>query len=134
MVGQWGLLLAVLAACKAPAPPPSAAAGQSLYRSTGCASCHGRDGNGDGPQAEKVPSKPIDLHVSSGFKRGVSDDAIAKTLADGIAMNHSNTELHQTHHELLMPKFDHLTETERHSIALYVISLFSDVDQGRAQP
>ena len=49
--------------------------------------------------------------------------AIAKTLAEGIAIEHSTPVLHQTHHELLMPKFDHLSETERRSIALYVISL-----------
>ena len=39
--------------------------------------------------------------------------------------------LHHTHHELLMPKFDHLTKTERRSIALYVISLRNDGDDGR---
>ena len=76
----------------------------------------------------------IDLHVSALFKRGTRVDEIAKTLAEGIAIDHSNPELHQTHHELLMPKFDHLTETERRSIALYVISLFTDVDHGRSQP
>jgi hypothetical protein len=31
--------------------------------------------------------------------------------------------LHHTHHELSMPSFAHLTELERRSIALYVISL-----------
>jgi hypothetical protein len=42
--------------------------------------------------------------------------------------------LHQTHHELLMPKFDHLTEIQRRSIALYVISLRTSDKESRIQP
>jgi len=49
---------------------------------------------------------------------------IAKTLADGITGAETNIPvLHHSHHEFVMPKFDHLTELERRSIALYVISL-----------
>ena len=132
--GQFGFLAILLFSCTSHAPPPSAVEGRSLYESTGCASCHGRTGAGDGPLAAKVPAKPIDLHVSALFKRGASVDEIARTLGEGIAIDHSNPELHRTHHELVMPKFDHLTETERRSIALYVISLFTDVDHGRSQP
>jgi hypothetical protein len=43
-------------------------------------------------------------------------------------MEHTTPALHQTHHELLMPKFDHLSENERRSIALYVISLRANND------
>lgn len=58
--------------------------------------------------------------------------AIAKTLAEGISMEHTSLALHQSHHELLMPKFDHLSETERRAIALYVISLRAN-DQRRIE-
>jgi mono/diheme cytochrome c family protein len=132
VLGELGLLAVVLAGCMTPAP--SVSEGRSLYEANGCASCHGRDGHGNGPLTEKVPSKPIDLHDASLFKRGASEGAIANTLAEGIKIDHSIPELHQTHHELLMPKYDHLTEIERRSIALYVLSLSADTDQRRLQP
>jgi hypothetical protein len=72
--------------------------------------------------AANLPVRPIDLHDISLFKRGASEDAIAQTLAEGISMEHSIPALQETHHMLVMPKFDHLTETERRSIALYLIS------------
>ena len=84
--------------------------------------------------APRLPASPIDLHTVSLFKRGTTEDAIAKTLAEGISIEHSIPVLHQTHHELLMPKFDHLTETERRSIALYVISLRASDKESRIQP
>lgn len=81
--------------------------------------------------APRLPASPIDFRNVSLFKRGTTEDAIAKTLAEGISIEHSTPVLHQTHHELLMPKFDHLRETERQSIALYVISLRADDNQRR---
>ena len=112
---------------------PSASQGLVLYDTNGCASCHGREGHGDGPLSQNLPAKPIDLRDASLFKRGVTEDAIAKTLLEGVSQEHPIPALHASHHELLMPKFDHLTETERRSIALYVISLQTSVIQGRAQ-
>ena len=38
-------------------------------------------------------------------------------------MQGSSPQLHENHHDLAMPKFDHLSEVERRSIALYVISM-----------
>ena len=111
---------------------PSANQGRSLYETNGCASCHGPEGHGDGPLAPRLPASPIDFRDVSLFKRGTTEMAIAKTLAEGIAMEHTTPALHQTHHELLMPKFDHLSDTERRSIALYVISLRAD-NQRRIQ-
>jgi mono/diheme cytochrome c family protein len=130
----FGLLAVILAGCVASTPLPSVSEGRSLYEANGCASCHGRYGHGDGPSAATLPSRPIDLQDASLFKRGSSEDAIANTLAEGIPLPHSVAALHASHHELLMPKFDHLTEAERHSIALYVISLHADADHGRSQP
>src|SRR5580704_7246073 len=114
--------LVLFAACSR--PMASVSEGRSLYRSNGCASCHGTSGRGDGPIAVKLGSKPADLHDPGIFTRGASELEIAKTLAVGIHSTEASTpQLHRTHHELAMPKFDHLTEIERRSIALYVISL-----------
>jgi mono/diheme cytochrome c family protein len=128
------VLVLILAACTARPPIPSVAEGRSLYEANGCASCHGPQGHGDGPLVAKLPSRPIDLHYSSLFKRGADQDSIVKTLTEGVAITHFAPELQQTHHMLVMPKFDHLTETERRSIALYIISLLDDTDQGKAEP
>lgn len=58
------------------------------------------------------------------FTRGATESAIAATLAAGIESTGSDTALlGHAHHSLLMPKFDHLTERERRSLAMYVIAL-----------
>ena len=120
------LAVALLAGC-APARP-SAEAGGNLYQANGCVSCHGHFGHGDGPLATTLPSRPLDFRYAAGFRRGDDEDTIAKTLAEGVPADHSKPELHRTHHELLMPKFAHLSELERRSIALYVISFRSKAD------
>jgi high-affinity iron transporter len=133
--GGVGCLAVLLAACSHPVP--TAAEGRSLYRENGCASCHGPSGQGDGPLAATLPSKPIDFRDTALFNRGADETAIAKTLAEGVAgAVPAELHLHNTHHVLVMPKFDHLTELERRSIALYVISLRQDpnANQGRSQP
>jgi len=94
-----------------------------LYGANGCASCHGPEGHGDGPLARNLPAAPIDFRNLSLFKKGTSEDDIAQTLLEGVSMTHTVPALQQTHHVLVMPKFDHLTKNERRSIALYVISL-----------
>lgn len=129
-VSGLGVMALLLASCAR----PSVSQGRTLYEENGCSSCHGPDGHGDGPLASKLPAKPIDFRDVSQFKRGTSEDAIAQTLADGISVVHSIPALHHTHHELLMPSFGHLTKTERHSIALYVISLRSQDNQRSLQP
>jgi len=64
-------LLGVVAVCSAAqqqstvikhkaAPVTSAASGSEMYMSY-CASCHGRDGKGDGPAAPALKSAPPDL-------------------------------------------------------------------------
>jgi hypothetical protein len=128
--GAFGMLAMLAAGCAR----PSLAQGRTLYRANGCASCHGPDGHGDGPLAPNLPAAPIDFRNVSLFKRGATEDDIAKTLLVGVSLVHVIPILHQTHHELLMPKFDHLTKTERRSIALYVISLRNDSDGGRVHP
>jgi mono/diheme cytochrome c family protein len=105
---------------------PSAADGRELYQTNGCINCHGLSGKGDGPAAVALPTKPADLRDPSRFKKGSTEAEIARTLREGITVEHVERverELDVTHHILAMPKFDHLTETERRSIALYIISL-----------
>jgi cytochrome c553 len=154
----FGLSAALLAGCSR--AEPSLEAGQMLYEANGCASCHGLAGHGDGPAAPTLPAKPIDLQDTAQYKRGADEAAIAKTLAEGVYVAHSaaltpqqvgaligagytpqqisdataTSDLHSTHHQLLMPKFDHLTELERRSIAVYLISMRIASNKGRTKP
>jgi hypothetical protein len=74
--------------------------------------------------ASALPYPPPDLRYPGSFIRGAGESEIAKTLAEGISLVQlSVPQLHHTHHELSMPRFAHLTEHERRSIARYVISL-----------
>lgn len=115
-------LLAVLVAMNAMAEP-SVTAGRELYETNGCIICHGLYGKGDGGARKTLHVKPADLRELSKFKRGSSEAAIARTLAEGIAVDHYWPELKANHHYLAMPKFDHLTKSERLSLARYIISL-----------
>jgi mono/diheme cytochrome c family protein len=125
---RWRLLFrtgvagsfALLVSCSG----PSVDQGKLLYRANGCGSCHGADGRGDGPLAATLRSSPANLRDAAQFKKGISEADIARTLAEGILDAKGSTpQLHHNHHELAMPKFDHLSERERRSIALYVISI-----------
>jgi mono/diheme cytochrome c family protein len=129
-LGALGMLATLATGCAR----PSESQGLTLYRANGCASCHGPDGHGDGPLAPHLPASPIDFRNVSLFKRGATEDDIAETLLEGVSRVHTIPILQQTHHELLMPKFDHLTKTERRSIALYVISLRNHGDGERVHP
>ncbi len=93
--------------------PPSVAEGRDLYASDGCAACHGPLGVGDGPVGRTLHPPPRDFRDATAFKNGVDVAAIAQTLATGIPGGGS------------MPLYAHLTERERRSLALYVISLRS---------
>lgn len=125
MFGGIAAVAALLAAC---AHGPSAEEGKALYESNGCASCHGSEGYGDGPVAHTLDARPTDFRYPKMFLRGSSPDAIAKTLFDGVAIHLTSSEpLKRSHHELVMPRFDHLSEEERHSLALYVLSIQKEI-------
>jgi high-affinity iron transporter len=105
-------------------PAPSVDQGKLLYQENGCATCHGASGRGDGPLAGNLIAAPANLRDPAHFKNGASEMEIAKTLAEGMVDAQVSTpELHHNHHDLAMPKFDHLSELERRSIALYVITM-----------
>jgi high-affinity iron transporter len=114
--------LSAAVAC-ATAPPPTVEEGRSLYGTNGCVTCHGPAGHGDGPIAKTMVPPPRDFRDASAFKNGTEVPAIARTLADGLATNGAG-----------MPRFDHLTEYERRSIALFVRSLHADFKEKAGQP
>jgi len=54
---------------KAPAPYTRASSGKDMYMAY-CASCHGKDGKGDGPAASALKSAPTDLTQLAASNRG----------------------------------------------------------------
>ena len=63
------LAIAAPALSAEPGPSPAAiAAGQVQYART-CAGCHGREGTGDGPDAEFWTERPVDLRRSDVLER-----------------------------------------------------------------
>jgi high-affinity iron transporter len=127
---------ALLSVCACRETRPTAAEGASLYRQNGCVTCHGRTGHGDGPIAATLSARPRDFRDASAFKNGTSVEAIVSTLATGMGDGNTAPE-HRghgpEHEQRVMPRFDHLTEHERRSIAMFVISLRSPSDE-RTQP
>ena len=118
---HWLLPLAlVLCACGA---EPTVDAGRQLYNDNGCAGCHGPTGRGDGFIRANLPSVPVDLTNPATFRRGSDESSIARTIFTGVHLLPQPDVRQDTRHVMAMPKFDHLTELERHSIALYVVSL-----------
>lgn len=47
-----------------------------------CATCHGKDGHGDGPGAAALKPKPINFH-NPNWQHSVTDDQIAKAIVGG---------------------------------------------------
>jgi cytochrome c oxidase cbb3-type subunit 2 len=69
---------------KAPdATPERIAAGQKLYATGGCASCHGDSGHGNGPAATALKVPPRDF-TTGHFHRGSSVADIHATLVTGL--------------------------------------------------
>lgn len=62
------------------------ARGKELYR-TACASCHGDNGQGDGPAGIALNPKPRNFHVAEGWTNGARIVDIYRTLQDGIVKN-----------------------------------------------
>jgi hypothetical protein len=63
------------------------------------------------------------LRYPSLFRQGASEGEIAETLLEGVTLHPQDDLTPNVAHTLVMPQFDHLTEEERRSIALFVISL-----------
>ena len=99
-------------ACRLTTEVSSIGEGRTLYETNGCVSCHGPLGHGDGTIGKTLTPAPRDFRDAGSFRNGADVDAIARTLAVGPSVNGGG-----------MPQFGHLTEVERRSIALFVISL-----------
>lgn len=115
-------------------PKPSVDAGKTLYRENGCASCHGPEGHGDGRVAGTLATRPRDFRDTTSFKQGTDVAAIAETIGTGVVEVASRSWPGGEHHHQVMPQFSHLSEWERRSLALYVISLRHPATSERNQP
>lgn len=104
-------------------PAPSVDAGRDLYRQNGCVTCHGSEGKGDGNVAGGLAIRPRDFRDAAAFKQGSDAAAISKTIATGVVVLSQRHWPEGEHHNQVMPQFGHLSERERRSLALYVISL-----------
>jgi mono/diheme cytochrome c family protein len=129
-VAGWMLVMLAgssLGACR-PAELPTAREGRMLYADNGCASCHGEKGYGDGTVAATLEPKPRDFRDVRAFKNGFEVQAIATTIATGLqpsTLAASAVTGAAANHQQGMPKFPHLSDVERQSLALYVMSLHS---------
>ena len=115
------LLLAAVTGC-AGARPASAVRGQALYAENGCVSCHGPTGRGDGPVGKTLSPPPRDFKNEASYTNGSDEASIAATLARGIDRNGAK-----------MPAFAHLTDVERRSLAMFVITLRNTPDERTAR-
>ena len=102
----------------------SAAAGRKVYDDTGCITCHGDLGRGDGASARTLtddwgfPIKPADFTQRWTFRGGPSREDIFRTMTTGL-------------NGTPMPAFgDALTAEERWAITDYMVSL-GDGDEPR---
>jgi len=91
---------------------PDVTRGRGLYEQSGCAICHGPEGRGDGQLAHTLSPRPRDLADTASYSQGTSVEAVAHTLGVGLLDKGKG-----------MPGYSHLTDRERRSIAVYLISL-----------
>lgn len=104
-----------------PFATPSVGLGEELYATNGCATCHGVTGHGDGPVGLTLSPRPRDFRDVASFKAGRDEAAIALTVAQGFNERGSK-----------MPAFSHLSEQERRSLALFVMSLRDQIPERKA--
>jgi len=121
---MFALLAAIATGCTRE-PVPTVTNGKVLYAENGCASCHGAAGRGDGLIAATLAPRPTDFHDESAFITGFEVAPIAATIANGLSFDAPlppNAAEARPRHGQGMPPFGHLSEMERRSLALYVMS------------
>lgn len=90
-----------------------AKAGAAPYKAQ-CAKCHGNTGAGDGPQAQKLKTKPSNWTGGGGELKGMDDQKIFNAIAKGgKAVGKSPA----------MPAYPKLSEAEVWDLVAYVKSL-----------
>ena len=79
---------------KVPAPYTSPSSGKDMYIAY-CASCHGKDGIGNGPAAAALKTQPTDLTILAVKNRGkFPDSRIAEVIkGDKLTAAHGNKEM-----------------------------------------
>jgi len=93
----------------------SVAAGRKIFIEQDCVKCHGKSGQGDGVEANKleddwkVPIRPADLSLRH-FKNGKRDRDIFRVFTTGL-------------NGTPMPAFDELTEAQRWQLVDFIKSL-----------
>jgi high-affinity iron transporter len=96
----------------APSAPPSFERGRSLYAEN-CAPCHGDSGAGNGPRAAELEGpKPRSL-LDTNIMDGMSPTRAYNTVTDGVA-------------DTAMASFDLLSQSDRWSLAFFVMTLRHD--------
>ncbi|MEW6004538.1 MAG: cytochrome c [Stygiobacter sp.] len=60
--------------------------GKDLFKAN-CSSCHGENGQGDGPAGATLNPKPRNFHAVNGWTNGRTIDMMYKTLQEGIIKN-----------------------------------------------
>ncbi len=83
--------------------------GKELYLSYGCALCHGRDGQGDGINAQKFNPPPTNFHNPKAFLHGNDKDSIRRSIQYGIKEDNS-----------IMPAFEDIPPEEIDQIIDYL--------------
>lgn len=115
------VVLALLALFAIPVLSADTETGASLFAAN-CATCHGPQGQGDGPAGAALDPRPADL-TKRPYKYGCCARMIGKTLKSGV-------------HGTAMPSFASLTDDQRAKLAQYVASLqkggCGDCKQGQA--
>lgn len=86
--------------------------GHKLFDKHGCGDCHGAGGHGDGRIAQSLQPPPRDFRKPDNFRHGYTIDKIADTIRDGIAYDRR-----------VMPRYAHLTLTDRQALAYFIRSL-----------
>jgi high-affinity iron transporter len=102
---------------RSPRRPPELARGEQLFK-VACAACHGADGRGQVPIAEKMEPRPANFH----------DPDIMAGLTPYKAFNTTSFGVPGT----AMPGFPTLTEDERWSLAFYLFTLRQPPCEGSA--
>ncbi len=105
----------IVSGCTGGAAPSSGGElekGKALYAANGCGTCHGLTGRGDGPIARTLNPPPRDFRDAAAFKNGTDPSSVARTIATGLTRDGGQ-----------MQSYFHLSDRERHLLALFVISL-----------
>lgn len=104
-------LVSLMFAVPASAAGPNSAAGKKIFEDN-CAACHGIKGDGNGPAARAISGAKPRNFVSEPFKYGATDEAVSKTISEGVKGS-------------AMPPWAHLSKADIAAVVTYIRSLKS---------